>query len=47
MMAKAIEAHAAQHGEKEKDPAKAVSEEQLIENDLVVQTLKAAAAIRN
>jgi len=47
MMAKAIEAHAAQHGEKEKDLAKAVSEEQLIENDLVVQTLKAAAASRN
>ncbi len=44
-MTKAIEAHVAQHGEKEKDPAKAVSEQKRIENDLVAQTLKAATEI--
>ena len=44
-MAKAIEAHVAQHGEKEKEPAKAVSEQERIEIDLVAQTLKAAAEL--
>jgi hypothetical protein len=43
MMAKAIEAHAAEHAEKEKDLAKAASEQERIETDLVTQTLNAAA----
>jgi hypothetical protein len=43
MMAKAIEAHAIQHGEKEKNPTKAASERERIETDLVTQTLNAAA----
>jgi hypothetical protein len=43
MMTRAIEAHAAIHGEREKDPAKAASEKQRIETDLIAQTLKAAA----
>jgi hypothetical protein len=45
MMAKAIENHASQHGEREKDPAKAASEQQRIEIDLITQTLKAAAGV--
>jgi hypothetical protein len=44
MMSRAIEAHAALHGEWEKDPAKATSEKQRIEADLIAKTLKAAAA---
>jgi hypothetical protein len=43
LMAKAIEAHAAQHGEREKDPAKAASEKERIETDLIAKTLNAAA----
>jgi hypothetical protein len=43
MMTRAIEAHAAIHGEWEKDPAKASSEQQRIETDLIAKTLKAAA----
>ena len=43
MMTKAIEAHAAQHEEREKDPIKAASVQQRIETDLIAQTLKAAA----
>ncbi len=45
MMAKAIETHAALHGKKEKDPAKAASEQERIENDLVTKTLKEAAKL--
>jgi hypothetical protein len=45
MMAKAIEAHAIQHGEREKNPIKAASERERIETDLVTQTLNAAAEI--
>jgi hypothetical protein len=45
MMTKAIEAHAALHGEREKDPAKDNSEQQRIELDLIAQTLEAAAKI--
>ena len=44
MISKAIEAHAAQHREGEKDPAKAASEQQRIEIDLIAQALKAAAS---
>jgi hypothetical protein len=44
MMSRAIEAHAALHGEREKDPAKAASEQQRIETALIAKTLKAAAA---
>ena len=44
MMTKAIEAHAALHGEREKDPVKAISEQERIELDLIAQTLEAAAA---
>ena len=43
MMAKAIEAHASQHGERKKDPVKAASEQERIENELVEKTLKEAA----
>jgi hypothetical protein len=43
MMTNAIEAHAALHGEWEKDPAKASSEQQRIETALMAKTLKAAA----
>jgi hypothetical protein len=39
MMTKAIEAHAAMHGEWEKDPAKAASEQQRIETALTAKTL--------
>ena len=41
MMAKAIEAHAAQHGEKVKDHSKGALEQQRIEFDLTAKTLKA------
>jgi hypothetical protein len=43
MMTKAIEAHAALHGEREKDFSKGSSEQQRIELDLIAQTLEAAA----
>ena len=44
MMARAIEAHAALHGEKEKDSAKAAFEQARIENALIEQTLNSAAS---
>jgi hypothetical protein len=44
MMARAIEAHAALHGEKEKDPKEATSEQERIENALIEQTLNSAAS---
>ena len=45
MMTKAIEAHAALHGEREKDPAKASSEKQRIELDLIAPILEAAVKL--
>jgi hypothetical protein len=39
-MSKAIEAHAAEHGKKQKDSAKAAIEAERIENDLIIQTFK-------
>jgi hypothetical protein len=39
MMTKAIEAHAALHGEREKDPVKAISEQERIELDLIAQLI--------
>ncbi len=44
MMTKAIEAHVALHGEREKDPAKAIFEQERIELDLIAQTLEVATA---
>ena len=43
MMAKAIEAHAAKHGEKIKGHSKGALEQQRIEFDLTAKTLKATA----
>jgi hypothetical protein len=45
IMTKAIEAHAAQHGKNEKDPIKAASEQERIENILVAKTLKGASEL--
>jgi hypothetical protein len=39
-MGKAIEAHAVEHGQKEKDPKKAALEAERIENELIAQTFK-------
>lgn len=44
MIVKAIETHGVQHGVREKDAAKAASEQQRIENDLSANTLKATAS---
>ena len=44
MMARAIEAHAAKHGKKEKDPAKAAFEIERIQAFLTAQALSGAAA---
>jgi hypothetical protein len=44
MIARAIEAHALEHGRKEQDPAKASFEEERIQAILTAQALSGAAA---